>query len=86
MEGMLHFTGSEVKMRDFPATSITATHDGIGTRISISGPFLTGQRVQEISSMTKFHASISARIFSASRGTMACSPRFFLCEPENRRF
>ncbi len=40
MEGMLHFTGSEVRMRDFPATSITATHDGIGTRISISGRIL----------------------------------------------
>jgi alpha-mannosidase len=48
MEGMLHFTGGEVRMRDFPATSITATHDGIGTRVSVSGGFLTGQRVQEI--------------------------------------
>ncbi len=48
MEGMLHFTGSEVRMRDFPVTSITSTHDSIGTRVSITGPFLTGQRIQEI--------------------------------------
>ena len=48
MEGMLHFTGSEVRMRDFPATAITSIHDNLGTRISITGPFLSGQRIQEI--------------------------------------
>jgi alpha-mannosidase len=48
MEGMLHFTGGEVRMRDFPATSITAVHDAIGTRVSVKGAFLSGQRLQEI--------------------------------------
>lgn len=48
MEGMLHFTGGEVRMRDYPPDSITETSDSIGTRLSVSGPFLSGRRLQEI--------------------------------------
>lgn len=48
MEGMLHFTGSEVSMKQFPIDSMTETHDEIGIRIRLAGPFLSGRRQQEI--------------------------------------
>lgn len=48
MEGMLHFTGKEIRMMAYPADSITETHDDVGVRITISGPFLSGRRIQEI--------------------------------------
>lgn len=48
MEGMIHFTGGEVRMRDFPADSIETIHDGIGTRVRVGGPYFSGRRLQEI--------------------------------------
>ncbi|MFN7995942.1 MAG: glycoside hydrolase family 38 C-terminal domain-containing protein [Bryobacteraceae bacterium] len=48
MEGMLHFTETEVRMKQFPVDSITETRDDIGTRVRLSGPFLSGRRQQEI--------------------------------------
>jgi alpha-mannosidase len=48
MEGMLHFTGSEVRMTQFPVDSLSETRDDIGIRIRLGGPFLSGRRQQEI--------------------------------------
>ncbi len=48
MEGMLHFTGSEVSAGKFPADSVKQWQDDIGIRIQVTGPFLSGRRLQEI--------------------------------------
>ncbi len=48
MEGMLHFAGSEVSMKQYPLDSVTETRDEIGIRIRLSGAFLSGRRQQEI--------------------------------------
>jgi len=48
MEGMLHFAKSEVSMQRYPVDSMTGTHDEIGIRIRLGGPFLSGRRQQEI--------------------------------------
>jgi alpha-mannosidase len=48
MEGMLHFTGTEVRMTAYPASSIKEMRDGLGTRILSEGPFLSGRRSQKI--------------------------------------
>jgi alpha-mannosidase len=48
MEGMLHFSGSEVSMKQYPVDSMTETHDAIGIRVRLGGPFLSGRRLQEI--------------------------------------
>lgn len=48
MEGMIHFTGTEVRGSQFPPDSIEQIEDDLGTRVRIEGPFLGGRRVQEI--------------------------------------
>ncbi len=48
MEGMIHFTGTEVRSSQFPPDSIKQIDDDLGTRLRIEGPFLGGRRVQEI--------------------------------------
>ena len=48
MEGMVHFTGREVRSRDFAPDSILQAEDAVGVRLRIAGPFLGGRRVQEI--------------------------------------
>ena len=48
MEGMIHFTGTEIRGSKFPPDSITEMKDALGTRVMIEGPFLTGRRRQQI--------------------------------------
>jgi alpha-mannosidase len=48
MEGPLHFTGTEIRGRDWPAQSVSKLADPLGTTIRIQGFFLGGERVQEI--------------------------------------
>lgn len=48
LEGMVHFTGKEVRANQFPAASIVEIDDDLGTTIRSEGPFLGGRRRQEI--------------------------------------
>jgi alpha-mannosidase len=48
MEGMLHFTGSEVSASKFPADSVRQWQDDIGIRVQVGGPYLSGRRLQDI--------------------------------------
>ena len=48
MEGMIHFTGTEVLGDHFPPDSVQEMVDELGTRVRIEGPFLGGRRTQEI--------------------------------------
>ena len=48
MEGMVYFTGTEIRGSKFPPDAISEMEDDLGTRVRIEGPFLTGRRRQEI--------------------------------------
>jgi hypothetical protein len=48
MEGMIHFTGGEIRGGQFRPDSITELADDLGTTVRIQGPFMDGRRVQEI--------------------------------------
>jgi alpha-mannosidase len=48
MEGMLHFTGGEVRASSFSADSVRRWQDDIGIRVQVAGPYLSGRRLQEI--------------------------------------
>lgn len=47
-EGMLHLTGKEVRSSQSPSDPIVETKDALGESIRMKGPFLGGQRMQEI--------------------------------------
>lgn len=48
MEGMIHFTGGEIRASQTRPESITMLADGLGTTVRIEGSFLGGRRIQEI--------------------------------------
>jgi len=48
MEGALHFTGSEIRSSQFPVESISKREDELGVTLRIRGPFLGGERTQQI--------------------------------------
>ena len=45
---MIHFTGGEIRGSQFRPHSISELADDLGTTLRIQGPFVGGQRVQEI--------------------------------------
>jgi alpha-mannosidase len=48
MEGMIHFTGSEVRASSSRPKSVTVLADELGATVRIEGSFLGGERLQEI--------------------------------------
>jgi len=48
MEGMIHLSGNEVRAGRLRPTSITQLSDELGITVRIQGPFMGGERIQEI--------------------------------------
>lgn len=48
MEGMIHFTGKEFRGSQFQPASSMMRRDELGTTIKMQGPFLSGERIQQI--------------------------------------
>lgn len=53
MEGPIHFDGNQIRGSQFRPDSITALADNLGTTIRIRGPFMGGERIQEITLHTQ---------------------------------